>query len=262
MKKLIVFNWKMMPASKKEAVELFGKYLKLSKVNEINKLKADFVVCPPFVYLNDLKTKKLKNLKIGAQDVFWKNPPAGGGAYTGEISPKMLKDLGVEYVIIGHSERRQYLNETDEVINKKIKAALSTGLKVILCVGEDLKIRKKGKKAVENFIKKQLIEDLKNSKFLIHNSKLRNRFVIAYEPIWAIGTGIPCKPKDAQETIKFIKSFINSYLSLVMPVLYGGSVNSQNIKSFIQLDEIGGALVGGASLKKEEIKKIIEIFSK
>ena len=212
---------------------------------------ADAIVVPPFVYLSDLKTEKLKNpkfknLKLASQDVFWEDK----GAYTGEISAKMLKDFGVEYVIIGHSERRRHLNETDEMINKKVKAALSSGLKVILCVGEDLKTRKKGKKAVESFIKKQLVAGLKGlGKPLLKSKGL----IIAYEPIWAIGTGVPCSAEQARETIRFIKVFLD------VNVLYGGSVDSQNIKDFVELNEIGGVLVGGASLKKEEIKKIIKL---
>ena len=259
MKKLIAFNWKMSPASLKEAEKLFKVYLKSSSTKR-STLTADFIVCPPFVYLEKLiasaVAKGYGGLRFASQDIFWENQ----GAYTGEISPAMLKDLGIGYVLIGHSERRQYLKETDEMINKKIKAALSAGLKVILCVGEDLKIRKKGKRAVESFIKGQLQKDLKNSEFLIHNSKLRNHFVVAYEPIWAIGTGVPCAPKDASETIRFIKDFLSAKPYTLNPsVLYGGSVNGQNVKDFVKLKEIDGALVGGASLKKEEVKKIIKL---
>jgi triosephosphate isomerase len=237
MKKLIVFNWKMNPASKKEAMSL------------IKECSAGVVVAPPFVYLGLLKNKKIK---LASQNVFWEE----SGAYTGEVSPKMLKDLGVEYAIIGHSERRQCMNEADEVINKKIKASLSAGLKVILCVGEDLVIRKKGKKSVENFVKKQLVAGLRGLEDL--NSE---NLIVAYEPIWAIGTGIPCDPEDARKTIGFIGEFLASNFGIKTPiVLYGGSVNSQNIKSFVELKEIRGALIGGASLKKDEIKKIIKLI--
>jgi triosephosphate isomerase len=260
MKKIIAFNWKMnLPI-----LSAWSAAIKSSTPPLLKKGRGriELIVCPPFTHIEKIVgLLKKTGIKIGAQDVFWENPPAGGGAYTGEISPKMLKDLGVEYVIIGHSERRQYMGETDGMINKKIKASLSAGLKVILCVGETLSIRKKGKKAVENFIKKQLVADLKNSEFLIHNSKLRNHFIVAYEPIWAIGTGVACSPEDAAETIRFIKNFLNSKFSILNSyILYGGSVNSQNIKSFVELKEIGGALVGGASLKKDEIKKIIKLI--
>jgi triosephosphate isomerase len=236
MKKIIAFNWKMNPASKKEAMSL------------IKECSAGVIVAPPFVYLDALKNKKIK---FASQDVFYEE----SGAYTGEISPKMLKDLGIEYAIIGHSERRQYMNETDDTVNKKIKASLFVGLKVILCVGEALATRKKGKKAVENFVKKQLAAGLSGLKDL--NSE---NLIVAYEPIWAIGTGVACDPEDARKTIGFIGEFLASSFGIKKPViLYGGSVNSQNIKSFVQFNEIGGALVGGASLKKDEVNKIIKL---
>ncbi len=229
MKKLIIFNWKMNPASPKEAVTLFNSIPRKIKNSEI-------VVAAPFVYLNNLKSK----IKLATQNVFWEDK----GAFTGEISPLMLKNMGVEYAIIGHSERRKYLNETDEMINKKVSASLKVGLKVILCVGEDLKIRNRSIKAVKNFVKNQLKKDLKG----IKNKNL----IIAYEPIWAIGTGRACPPKDALEMTKFIKIIINT------KVIYGGSVDSKNIKDFVKYKEIDGALVGGASLKPKEVKRIIK----
>jgi triosephosphate isomerase len=254
MKKIIIFNWKMAPQSVGEAKYLFGQSVK----TENSKLKADLAVCPPFIYLQEIagliyKTK----LKLGAQDVFWEEK----GAYTGEISAKMLKNLGVEYVIIGHSERRKFLGETDEMINKKVLAALKAGLKTILCIGEDLKVKKKGKKAVEKFIKYQLEKDLKN---LTQNSKLiTQNLIIAYEPVWAIGTGRSDTPEDALGMIKFIKETLKakSY-KLTAKVLYGGSVDGKNIKNFVQSKEIDGVLVGGASLKSAEVGKIIKISSK
>ncbi|MEK7634417.1 MAG: triose-phosphate isomerase family protein, partial [Patescibacteria group bacterium] len=178
------------------------------------------------------------------------------GHYTGEISPKMLKNLGVEYVIIGHSERRRHLNETDEMINKKVLATLKTELKVILCVGEPLEIRKKGKKAIENFIKNQLQKDLKR----IENLKLKiKNLAIAYEPIWAIGAGHSDTPEDALEMIKYIKKFLQTTnYKLQTKVLYGGSVDGKNIKNFLKYDEIDGFLIGHASLNKNEIKTIIK----
>lgn len=249
MKKIIAFNWKMNPQSFSEAKKIFNAYS--------TSLNANIIICPPFVYLSELKnlkTEKLKNLKLGAQDVFWEN----SGAYTGEISPKMLKNLGAEYVIIGHSERRQILGEADEMINKKVLAALEIGLKVILCVGEPLAIRKKGKKAVENFIKSQLQKDLKNvARFKIQDSRL----VIAYEPIWAINTDHSDTPEDACEIINFIKKTLNAKpYTLNSQILYGGSVDSQNIKNFLQYKEIDGFLIGHASLNPKEIKNIINII--
>ncbi len=218
------------------------------------------VVCPPFTHLEEVKKMLPSKVKLGAQNCFWQN----SGAYTGEISPKMLKDLGVDYVIIGHSERRKYLGETDEMINKKVLASLRAGLKVVLCVGEDLLIRKRGLKALKNYVKKQLEKDLKriqNSKF-----KIQNSLIVAYEPIWAISTsksGHSDTPENALEMIKFIKKLLITYYSVLnTKVLYGGSVDSKNIKNFLKYPEIDGALVGGASLKAEEVKKIIKIVAK
>ena len=241
----------MNPLTKKEAENIFSSILKnTSKVK-----KTEIVVCPPFIYLESLK-KIGRRISFGAQNIFWEPR----GAYTGEISPNMLKNLGVEYIIIGHSERRHYLGETDEMINKKVKAALGSGLKVILCVGENLSIRRRGKKAVENFIKNQLALDLKETK----NYKLITKnLIIAYEPVWAIGTGMPDKPENAIEIIKFIKKILNSKFQIPnSKIIYGGSVDAKNIESFMRYKEIEGVLVGGASLKPEEIRKIIEITAK
>ncbi|MEK7555288.1 MAG: triose-phosphate isomerase [Patescibacteria group bacterium] len=265
MKKLIVFNWKMAPDSLKKAKQLFNLALNSSaKGGKSHILNSEIVVCPPFIYLSELvglinKTK----IKLGAQNVFWENPLVGGGVYTGEISPKMLKNLGVEYAIIGHSERRKYLNETDEIINKKVLAALKAGLKVILCIGEDLSIRKRGKKAVEKFIKNQLGKDLKNLSLnsirQLADSILNSRLIIAYEPIWSIGTGHSDTPQDALEIIKFIKETLNSQFSILnSKILYGGSVDSKNIVKFLKHPEIDGALIGHASLKTGEIRKIFK----
>ncbi|MEK7194034.1 MAG: triose-phosphate isomerase [Patescibacteria group bacterium] len=267
MGKLIIFNWKMNPTSLKEARQIFD----ATKNSKLKTEDLELIICPPFVYLPEIvgliyKTK----IKLGAQDVFWENPPTGGGVYTGEISAKMLKNLGVEYVIIGHSERRKYLGETDEMINKKVLAALRAGLKVVLCVGEptraharELRIKNAELRKAKNYVKNQLEKDLKNSKFLILNSKLRNHLVIAYEPIWAIGAKYPDTPQDAVEMIRFIKKFLISHFSfLISPkVLYGGSVNGKNIKNFIQLKEIDGVLVGGASVKKDEVRNIIRVLN-
>ena len=249
-KKLIVFNWKSAPAT-------VGAAIKLAKSVEsgIPKKNApEIVIAPPFLFIEEVG-KFVKKAKLGSQDVFWKNPPVGGGHYTGEISLRQEKNLKVKYVIIGHSERRKYLNETDEIINKKVLAALKSGLKVILCVGENLTIRKRGKKTIENFIKSQLQKDLKN----IENCKLKiENLVIAYEPIWAIGTGQADTPEDAVEIIKYIKKvIISKYKVVKIKTLYGGSIDGKNIKDFLQYKEMDGFLVGGASLKNKEFKKII-----
>ena len=253
-KKLIVANWKMAPGTLREAQALFKAYLKADLKN------IDLVVAPPFDFtekLTEIPYKK-SGIKFGAQDVFWENPRKGKGAYTGEISVKMLKDTDVEYVIVGHSERRRFLNETDQMINKKVLVALKSGLKTVLCVGENSSVRKKGKKVVENYIRSQLEKDLKEIKNL--KLKIKN-LVIAYEPIWAIGTGENDTPDDAVEISKFIKSLVVSRLSFVPKVLYGGSINGKNIKKFLQYKEIDGALVGGASINKKEFGKILKIIN-
>jgi len=241
-KKIIVFNWKMEPSSFREVEKL---------CKQLTILNSDIVIAPPFIYLHYLSKLKFSKISLCGQDCFWKNE----GAYTGEISPLMLKNLGVKYVIIGHSERRTYLKETDEMIGKKVNAAVENNLIPILCVGETLEQRKKG--LTKKIIKNQLERDLKsihNSKFIIHYSN----FIVAYEPLWAIGTGKTCSVKKALEMTKFIKSFIIHYSSFAVPVLYGGSVDSQNIMDFLNCPDIDGVLIGGASVKVKEIKKIIK----
>jgi triosephosphate isomerase len=250
MKKLIVANWKMNPSSAKRAVLIASQIEKgISKFT-----RSEVVIAPPFPFLAPVK-KILKYARLGAQDDFWENQ----GAYTGEVSPAMLKNSGVEYVIIGHSERRR-LGETDEAINKKIKATLKAGMKVILCVGESLEIRKKGLAAAKNFVKAQLKKDLKGVLSAIYRL-LHVNLIIAYEPIWAISTNKNAKadkPEDSLEMVKFVKSLLIAKPYILNPaVLYGGSVTSKNAKSFLQYKEISGALVGGASLKSGEFKKII-----
>ncbi len=218
----------------------------------ISKPGNEVVIAPPFPFLSAVK-KVIKRAKLGAQDDFWEN----SGAHTGEVSPAMLKNSGVEYVIIGHSERRR-LGETDEMINKKIKASLKAGLKAILCVGEpkrgtDLRFKNYELRKAKNYVRMQLNKDLKGilkSKFINPKS-----LIVAYEPIWAIGTGKSDKPEDTTEMAKFIKGKVG----VRVPVLYGGSVTSQNAGSFLKYKEIDGALVGGASLKSEEFNKIINI---
>ncbi len=219
--------------------------------------KAEVVLCPPFTWLTDLSHKPLRGLKFGAQDVFWEDK----GAFTGEISPRMLKNSGVKYVIIGHSERRR-LGETDEMVNKKLKIALKNGLKAILCVGESAKVRSTGRMAAKRAIAGQLKADLKGV-------KADGRLAVAYEPIWAVSTVRSAvsrdnadTPENAADMVRFISSLVNSKFrvsSSKIRVLYGGSVTSRNARSFLQYKEIGGALVGGASLKAEEFKKIVEI---
>ena len=192
------------------------------------KTKNTVILCPPYIYL-----KKGENYILGAQNCFYENE----GAYTGEISPKMLKDLGCKYVIIGHSERRNILNETDLEINKKFKACLLNNLKPVLCIGEKLGEDRK------EVLKKQLKEDLKGVK--------DKNIIIAYEPVWAIGTGKTPTSDDILDSFNFIKKIIPE-----SRVLYGGSVNSKNIQEIIQITD--GVLVGGASVNKNEFLKMIK----
>ena len=209
MRPLIVANWKMNPDSLAEAEKLFN-----SVGRGIKKIKKiEVVICPPFVYLPILKTN-------GAQDCFWEEK----GAFTGEVSVKMLKNFGVKYIIIGHSERRKYLRETDEMINKKIKAVLREGLNLILCI-DNLSQLKQGLRGISK------------------------KVIIAYEPVFAIGTGKPCSVEKAKEMRNSIK---------YPTVLYGGSVNSQNAKDYIQKAGFQGLLLGGASLNPREFTKIIK----
>lgn len=223
MKKIIVANWKMNPQSLEEAKKLFR------KINFSFK-KLEVVLCPPFPFL--LAFKKAK-IKLGAQNCFFEEK----GAFTGEVSPLMLKNLGTNYVILGHSERRE-MGESDELINRKIKTVLKNKLKVILCIGEK-EIERKEKKTFF-VLKKQLEKDLKNIPF----SQLPS-ILIAYEPVWAIGTKNPCPPEMAKEVLLFLKKIFPKN-----KILYGGSVNLENAKEYIKVG-FDGLLVGSFSLKKE-----------
>lgn len=244
--KLIVFNWKSNP-------QTLTKSLKLAGLVDYKNI----VVCPPFIYLFEIRNK-LSNAAVGAQDVFWET---GGGPYTGEISPLMLKNIGVKYVIIGHSERRR-LGDTDQVINKKVRVAINSGLKVILCIGEPLREGSKKTEKAKEFIKNQLFKDIYEVSF---SPRKRRNLIIAYEPVWAISTSKnakPDNPEDSAEIASFIKETLNFSLGFSPKVLYGGSVTSKNIQHFLRYNEIDGALVGGASLKENELKKIIKIVKK
>lgn len=239
MKYLVIANWKCNPTTLKGAKLLFRAIKKgIKKVRN-----TEVVICPPFIYLPILKSEAKGPsfaVSFGGQSCFYEEK----GAFTGEISPKMLKDLGCQYVILGHSERRNFLKETDEMINKKIKAAMEAKLKPILCIGEK-KVRN-AKGAITNQLKK----DLKGI-----SKKDFNKIIIAYEPVWAIGTGKSCKPERAKETKDFIKKKINT------KILYGGSVNSKNARDYIKV-AFDGLLVGGASLNAKEFVKIAKSVSR
>ena len=257
-KPLIIANWKMNPTTQKEAEHLFG-----SVEKEVRKIKeAEIVICPPFVWLSFFRSlasfrSKASKIQLGAQDCFWEEK----GAYTSQISPLMLKNLGCQYVIIGHSERRKYFQENDEIINRKIKTALKTRLRPILCLGEEVRdtFNSQGQPLNEMSLKvgEQLEKDLTG----ISAAKIRE-IIIAYEPIWAIGTGVPCSPDEAMKAALFIRKtltkFYNRLIAEKVKILYGGSVTSQNAADYVEGAGMNGLLVGNASLNATEFVKIVE----
>lgn len=242
---IIAGNWKM-NKTVKEAVELVKELKPLVK-----DAKCDVVVCPTYVCLPAvLEEVKGSNIKVGAQNMHFEE----NGAYTGEIAPKMLEELGVHYVIIGHSERRQYFNETDETVNKKVKKAFEHNLIPIVCCGESLEERE------GNITEKVLEEQIKVGLKELSKEQVE-KLVIAYEPIWAIGTGKTATDEQANETIGYIRNIIKSMygedVSNKVRIQYGGSVKPSTIKGQMAKEEIDGALVGGASLKAEDFSAIV-----
>ncbi|MCR6545160.1 triose-phosphate isomerase [Dehalobacterium formicoaceticum] len=244
-KPIIAGNWKMFKTPD-QAVSL---------VNELKELvhqdQVEAVVCPPFVDLPGvLQAAEKTGIKVGAQNMHWENE----GAFTGEISPLMLTALGCEYVIIGHSERRQYFAETDETVNLKVKAALHHGLKPILCVGETLEQREAGiaETWVEGQVRKALADVLPQD---------GEQLILAYEPIWAIGTGKTATADDAGKMLTHIRGVLKELFGMEMAeqirLQYGGSVKAENIKELMEKPDIDGALVGGASLKAETFSRIL-----
>jgi len=211
------------------------------------------IVGAPFIHLGALVAVKNPSIQIAAQNCYYKN----SGAYTGEISPSMLSDLGVDYVILGHSERREYFNEGNDLLAQKTDAALENNLKVIFCCGEPLEIRKAGTQ--NDYVSKQLEEGL----FHLDVDQLKD-VVIAYEPIWAIGTGETASPEQAQEMHAHIRSLLESKYgneaAQNMSILYGGSVKPGNAKEIFGQEDVDGGLVGGASLKADMFGEIIRSF--
>lgn len=244
-KKVIAGNWKMNMLPN-EAISFIEELAPMVKDTE-----NEVILCVPYTDLfYALLTAQNTNIKIGAQNMHFEE----NGAYTGEISGKMLKCINVEYVIIGHSERRQYFNETDEIVNKKVKAAFQNGLKPIVCVGETLKQREDGK--TEEIITKQTKLALEG----LTEEQVKNT-IIAYEPIWAIGTGKTATKEDANNSIKAIRNKIAEIYGQTVAdgviIQYGGSVKSTNAKELFEMSDIDGGLVGGASLKADEFSKIV-----
>jgi triosephosphate isomerase len=247
-KAFIAGNWKM-NMTHLEAME----FLQELGFEYQNKNSCEVAVCPPATALRSVRTvidDDDLEIKLGAQNMHFEQ----NGAYTGEISSGMLKALGVEYVIIGHSERRQYFDETDEIVNRKVKTAFSSGLKPIMCIGEPLEIRESGRE--KEFVLDQLVNCLKGVK-----TESIKSLTIAYEPIWAIGTGKTATSQDANDMCASIRGKISDILGMesadIIRIQYGGSVKPFNITELMEMPDIDGALVGGASLKAEDFLAII-----
>ena len=242
---IIAGNWKMnntIAATKALVTEL---------IPLVKDAKAEVVICTPYTDLaTAVELTKGTNIKVGAENVHW----AEKGAFTGEISADMLVELGVTYVIIGHSERRQYFGETDQTVNARVKAALAKGLKPIICVGETLEEREGG--LVEEVLVRQTTEALKD----IAKEELAN-IVIAYEPVWAIGTGKTATAEVANDTIKIIRDTVaklyDKATAEALRIQYGGSMNPKNVKELMAMPEIDGGLIGGASLKAVDFAGVV-----
>lgn len=244
-KPIIAGNWKM-NKTPKQAEELINALKPL-----VADAEAEVVVCPPFVCL-DAARRALEgsNIKLGAQNVHFEK----SGAYTGEVSAEMLLELGVEYVIIGHSERRQYFGETDDTVNRRALAALQAGLKPIICVGESLDEREKG-------ITKEKVSMQTKLAILGMKPDEIKKIVIAYEPIWAIGTGKTATAEEANDTIRDIRTAVREVYGAAadeVRIQYGGSMNPKNCSELMAMSEIDGGLIGGASLKAEDFAKVVK----
>lgn len=243
-KPIIAGNWKMHKTIA-EALE-FVNDIK----DRVNNEKVEAVICAPFTLLKDLKeATKGTSIKVGAQNMHFEEK----GAFTGEISPLMLKELDMDYVIIGHSERRQYFNETNETVNKKVLKALEVGIDPILCVGETLEEREAGN--TKDICKVQVEKALEN----VSKEDIA-KVVIAYEPIWAIGTGKTATSEDANDVIAYIRQVVsNLYKDLAneVRIQYGGSVKPSNVGEIMNQSDIDGALVGGASLEANDYIQLV-----
>lgn len=244
-KPIIAGNWKMNKTAA-EAAELINELKPL-----VAKSKPEVVVCVPYTDLWTVaEAIKGSKIRLGAENVAW----ADSGAFTGEISADMLKEIGVEYVIIGHSERRQYFGETDESVNKRLKQALAKGLKPIVCVGETLTDREKNR--TKRVLKKQVLEGFKDV-----TAEDFGNIVIAYEPVWAIGTGKTATAEDANKTIGFIRSLVKktwgAEVAKELRIQYGGSMKPANAKELMAMRNIDGGLIGGAALKAGDFAAIV-----
>lgn len=239
-KKIIAGNWKM-------NYTMLQSQTFIDEIQDsINTKEVDVVICPNFVVLSEvIDMLEETNISVGAQNVYFED----NGAYTGEVSAEMLLSVGAKYCIVGHSERRQYFKETSEEVNKKAKKLLEKDIKPIVCVGETLEQRNSNE--MFNVIAKQIEESLKD----IETFYMQKDVVVAYEPVWAIGTGVTATSAQAEEMCKFIRENIakiyDDSIAQKVRILYGGSVKPSNAKEILEMDNIDGALVGGASLTKD-----------
>ena len=244
-KKIIAGNWKM-NKTRDESLQFI--YAVKDRVASADTVES--VICAPFPYLRCLVKRQGASLRIGAQNMHFESE----GAYTGEIAPQMLSSIGVSYVVLGHSERREMFNETDEAINKKVHVSFSNGLIPIICVGESLEDREAGQ--TNQIVEAQTVKALEGL-----TKEQAKQVVIAYEPIWAIGTGRTATAEQANETIGYIRSVIErlfgSEVSEAVRIQYGGSVNPNNIKELMAQEHIDGALVGGASLDPQSFLALV-----
>lgn len=243
----IAANWKM-NKTVGETESFLNEFIPL--VQDANDV--DIVIAPPFTAIYTASTLlKNTNIQLSAQDIFYEDK----GAYTGEVSPVMLTDIGCKHAIIGHSERRQYFHETDEIVNKKLKAARKHELGAIFCIGESLQERESGK--TFDVLKREIEEGL--------NDIPSDGIVVAYEPIWAIGTGKTATTEQAQEAHKYIREMLASLYgdkASEIRILYGGSVTPDNIDALMACSDVDGALVGGASLKADSFARIVKFRRK
>lgn len=252
-KKIVAGNWKM-NLDYNEGLSLFSEIINMFKDEATGKQQA--VICSPFIHLHSLAqlAKGYTNIAVGAQNAH----QAESGAYTGETSAKMIKSVGAEYVILGHSERRQYFGESNELLAKKTDTALKNDLKPIFCIGETLQERE----ANQHFdiIKSQLVEGV----FHLNETEFA-KLVIAYEPVWAIGTGVTASSEQAQEIHAFIRKEIaakyNQQVADATTILYGGSCNPKNAPELFAQPDIDGGLIGGASLKSRDFIDIVKVFN-
>lgn len=247
-KPIIGANWKMHRGTPSEAEEMLAEFIPM--VNDIKNV--DIVMVPPYTsILKTLEMVKKTTIKVGAQNMYYEEK----GAFTGEISPIFLKKIGCKYVILGHSERRNIFNESDEVINKKVKKALEIDLIPIVCIGEHLEEREKGNT-------KEVIKNQFNRTFHGLNKEHFKKIIIAYEPIWAIGTGKTATPEQAEEIHVYIRSLIEDKydkdIAEHVRIQYGGSIKPKNANDLFSKTNIDGGLVGGASLQAESLYKIVK----